>query len=421
MRGCLLFLTLAASLMLTSCSNDSNRDKGEVELRFWTMQLKPTFEPYITGLLASWEAQHPGVKVRWVDLPANEIENKTLTAAASGRAPDLINLNPMFASKLASARALRPLALTPESKSLYFPAAWEANTVNGKVIGYPWYLSTSITLYNQDIWERAGLTVGQWPQNYRELATAAKAIREKTGLYGFVPAFGDRGKFLDLLASENVPLLTEDKKHAAFSGPRGVEVLTFWADLFHSGLVPQESLTQNHREGIDRFQAGQVAVLPAGPQFLKMVRQNSPELYSRIGLGPQVGGDTGRVGMQVMNLVIPTASEQHQLAEDLAKHVTSGESQLAFCRIVPILPSVQSTSRDDFFKAPPDAPLEARARALAADQLQRAVLLVPPLYRQSELAKALDNALQRAVLRQQTPQEALNQAADEWSQILASS
>jgi ABC-type glycerol-3-phosphate transport system substrate-binding protein len=43
------------------------------------------------------------------------------------------------------------------------------------------------------------------------------------------------------------------------------------------------------------------------------------------------------------------------------------------------------------------------------------------LYRQTELARSLDNALQRAVLKQQTPQEALEQAAEEWSQILASS
>lgn len=408
-------------LAAAGCFSAGSKTRDEIEIRFWTMQLKPTFESYVTGLLSAWEAKHPGVKVRWVDLPANEIENKTLTAAASGRVPDLINLNPMFANKLASARALRPLALKPEVAEQYFPAAWQANTVRGQVIGFPWYLSTSITLYNQNLWQQAGLKPGQWPKTYRELAEAARVIKAKTGLYGFVPAFGDRGKFLDLLAAEEVPLLTPDGKHAAFAEPAGVRVLTFWTELFHAGVIPQEALTQNHREGIDRFQAGQVAVLPAGPQFLKMVRQNSPELFEKLGLGPQVGGETGRVGMQVMNLVIPLASAHQELAQDLAQHITSGDNQLEFCRIVPILPSVRSASQHEFFKASLDAPLEARARALAAEQLQRAALLVPPLYRQSELARALDNALQRAVLKQQTPQEALEQAAEEWSQILASS
>ncbi|MEB3195600.1 MAG: sugar ABC transporter substrate-binding protein [Candidatus Sericytochromatia bacterium] len=412
-------LLLAGALLLAGCG----RSDGErtVEIKFWTMQLKPTFEDYVGGLIKAWESNHPGVRVKWVDLPANEIENKTLTATASGRAPDLVNLNPMFANKLASARALVPLNLPKATLDAYFPAALEANTVAGRLIGLPWYLSTSITLYNADLWKSAGLETGSWPTTYRELAAAARTIKQKTGHYGFLPAFGDRGKCLDLFAADHVPLLTPDGKHAAFAGPEGIQTLSFWASLFHDGVLPQEALTQPHREGIDRFQAGQIAALPAGPQFLKMVRQNAPELYQRIGLGPQVGGADGRVGMQVMNLVIPSASQHTDLAIDLALHVTSGASQLAFCRIVPILPSIQVASRDPFFQAPQEAPLEDRARALAAAQLQRATLLVPPLYRQAELAKSLDNALQRAVLKQQTPQQALEQAADEWSQILASS
>jgi putative chitobiose transport system substrate-binding protein len=419
-RRLLLSLLTALACATTGCSQSGARE-DKTELRFWTMQLRPTFDDYVGGLIASWEARHPGVKVKWVDLPANEIENKTLTAAASGRVPDLVNMNPMFSNKLATARALVPLTLPPEVRARYFEAAFEANTVRDAIIGIPWYLSTSITLYNQALWRKAGLSTDRWPTDYRSLAEAARVIRQRTGQHGFLPAFGDRGKFLELLAMEGVPLLTADRKHAGFDGPAGLAALKFWVGLFHDGTLPQEALTQNHREGIDRFQAGQVAALPAGPQFLKLLRQNAPQLYATLGLGPQVGGASGAVGMQVMNLVVPTASAHRELALDLALHVTSAESQLAFCRIVPILPSVKATVEDPFFSAQADAPLEARARALAAAQLRRATLLVPPLYRQAELAKSLDTALQRAVLNQQTPEEALRQAADEWEQILASS
>ncbi|MEB3223869.1 MAG: sugar ABC transporter substrate-binding protein [Candidatus Sericytochromatia bacterium] len=419
-RHLLLSLITALACATTGCSQAGARE-GKTELRFWTMQLRPTFDDYVGGLIASWERRHPEVKVKWVDLPANEIENKTLTAAASGRVPDLVNLNPMFSNKLATARALVPLKLPTEVRARYFPAAFEANTVRDATIGVPWYLSTSITLYNRDLWRQAGLAAGSWPTDYRALAEAARVIRDRTGQHGFLPAFGDRGKFLELLSLEGVPLLAADRRHAGFNGPEGLAAMRFWVGLFHDGTLPQEALTQNHREGIDRFQAGQVAALPAGPQFLKLLRQNAPQLYDKLGLGPQVGGASGAVGMQVMNLVIPVASVHQDLALDLALHVTSGESQLAFCRIVPILPSVQATVEDPYFTARAEAPLEERARALAAAQLRRATLLVPPLYRQAELAKALDTALQRAVLKQQTPEESLRQAADEWEQILASS
>lgn len=419
----LLALGLAAVALLAACNQEADKEKaqtgGTATVELWTMQLKPTFETFINGLLTEWKTAHPGVTVNWVDLPANEIENKTLTAAASGKAPDLVNLNPAFANKLANAEALMALDLPSQFKGQYYPAAWEANTVNGHVVGIPWYLSTSVSFYNQEVWKAAGLKVGDWPRTYRELGEASRTIKSKTKALGFIPNFGDRGKFMEILAQEGVPLLSADGKHAGFNTAEGASTLKFWVDLFKDGIIPRESVTQGHREAIDRFQAGQTAVFPAGPQFLNIIKQNSPKLYAQLAVGPQITGASGKMGVGVMNLVIPKASKQQELALDLAKHLTSGPSQLAFAKQVPILPSIKSALDDPFFKAAPDAPLETRARALAAEQLKDAKLLVPPMPRQSELAKSLDDALQRAALGQQTPEQALEQAAKEWDQLLA--
>jgi putative chitobiose transport system substrate-binding protein len=416
-----LLSALACAAFLIACPAEEGKDtaaSGAQSVEFWTMQLKPTFETYVSDLVKAWEQKHPGVKVNWVDLPASEIENKTLTAAASGHAPDLVNLNPMFANKLASAQALAPLTIDPSLRAQYFDVGWEANTVDGAVVGLPWYLSTSITLYNTEAWDKAGFERGAWPKTYTELGVVARTMKEKAKLVGFMPPFGDRGKFMEALAADGVPLLTADKKHAGFHTKAGAASLGFWSKLYQDGVLPKESLTQGHREEIDRFQAGQTAVFPAGPQFLGIVKQNSPKLYANLAIGPQITGTSGKIGVSVMNLVILKASTHQDLAFDLAKHVTSAESQLAFAKLVPILPSVKTAAADPFFKVKPEAPIEDQARAIAAEQLGRATLLVPPMPRQTELAKALDDALQRAALAQQTPEQALEQAAKEWEQIL---
>lgn len=416
-------LLLVVACLLAGCPKEEERPaatgSGETTLELWTMQLKPTFETFVSGLVKEFETAHAGVHVNWVDLPSSEIENKTLTAAASGHAPDVVNLNPAFANKLANAKALMALDLPADFKALYFDAAWEANTVNGEVVGIPWYLSTSVTLYNKDVWKEAGLAEGTWPKTYKALGDAARTIKAKTKALGFMPNFGDRGKFMELLAAEGVPLLSQDGKHAAFNTQAAAEVVGFWAGLIKDGVIPQESMTQGHREAIDRFQAGQTAVFPAGPQFLNTIKQNSPALYGKLAVGPQIGGASGKIGVGVMNLVIPNASSHHELSLELAKFLTSGPNQLAFCKIVPILPSVKSAARDEFFK-PKGQSLEEQARAIAADQLQRATLLVPPLPHQNELAKALDDALQRAALGQETPAAALEHAAKDWDRVLAS-
>ncbi|MDB5100137.1 MAG: putative chitobiose transport system substrate-binding protein [Cyanobacteria bacterium RYN_339] len=408
-------LLLALALTLVGCPKEADQATGN-SVELWTMQLKPTFETYMTGLIAAWEKTHPGVKVTWVDLPSSEIENKTLTAAASGHAPDLVNLNPAFANKLANAKALKTLPVDAAYKDQFFEAAWQANTVDGQIVGLPWYLSTSVTLFNRDLWKQAGLT--DQPHSWKDLGEAARTIKAKTKARGFMPNFGDRGKFMEILASEGIGLLSTDGKHASFNTPAGADVVKFWADLIHDGVIPQECLTQGHREAIDRFQAGQTAVFPAGPQFLTTIKQNSPQLYAKIDVGRQITGGSGKLGVGVMNLVIPVASTHQDLALDLGKFIVSGPNQLAFCKIVPILPSEKSAAADTFFK-PLGGGLEEKARAIAAEQLQHATLLVPPLPHQNELAKALDDALQRAALGKQTPAEALKQAAEDWDRVLA--
>jgi putative chitobiose transport system substrate-binding protein len=120
-----------------------------------------------------------------------------------------------------------------------------------------------------------------------------------------------------------------------------------------------------------------------------------------------------------MNLVIPKSSKHQDLALDLAKFLTNGPNQLAFAKLVPILPSVKSALKDPYFHST-NKDLETRARVLAASQLEQASLLVPPMPHQSELAKSLDGALSRAALGQATPAQALEQAAKEWDTLLAS-
>ena len=75
------------------------------EIEFWTMQLQPEFTDYFNKLIATFEAENKGVKVRWVDVPWAAMQNKILTAVSAKTAPDVVNLNPSFASQLASRNA----------------------------------------------------------------------------------------------------------------------------------------------------------------------------------------------------------------------------------------------------------------------------------------------------------------------------
>ncbi|MGA9379149.1 MAG: extracellular solute-binding protein, partial [Phormidium sp.] len=72
---------------IVSCStgNVSNKSatSSRQEVEFWTMQLQPQFTDYFNQLIASFEAENAGVKVRWVDVPWNDMQSKILTAVSA--------------------------------------------------------------------------------------------------------------------------------------------------------------------------------------------------------------------------------------------------------------------------------------------------------------------------------------------------
>ncbi|TAF97773.1 MAG: extracellular solute-binding protein, partial [Oscillatoriales cyanobacterium] len=96
----LVGLLLAA---VVSCSKPAvnSQAKNADAIEFWTMQLQPQFTEYFNKTIAGFEAENPGVKVRWVDVPWSAMESKILGAVSAKTAPDVVNLNPDFASLLA--------------------------------------------------------------------------------------------------------------------------------------------------------------------------------------------------------------------------------------------------------------------------------------------------------------------------------
>jgi putative chitobiose transport system substrate-binding protein len=399
-------IAAALGLLVVGCRATS--DPNALEL--WTMQLKPTFTTYVEGVLADWRKDHPDRPVTWIDVPANGLENKLLAAVAGGNPPDLVNLNAQFAAKLAQQKALAPLdsAVAPV-KGLYFPKVWEACQANGTTFAVPWYLSTAVTMANSELLTAAGLPPKP-PATYAEAAAMGATLKANTGKALFMPNFGDTGKFMELLVTQGVPLL--NGKKPAFATAAGEKALQYWVDLYKAGIIPKESLTEKHREAIDRFQAGQLGMLTSGPQFLTIVKENAPQLYPRVVIGQQL--TDGPVGVGVMNLVVPAASPKKEAAAELALFLTNDKNQLALAKLAPVLPSAIKATQDAYFTGGGSDAIST-ARRVSVAQLPKATVLVPAIARENpELAKALDMALQQACLGQKTPKAALEEAAATW-------
>jgi putative chitobiose transport system substrate-binding protein len=383
------------------------------------MQLQPQFTSYFTELIGKFERENPGVKVRWVDIPWEAMESKILTAVSAKTAPDVVNLNPGFASQLAARNAWLDLSdrVPPETKAQYLPKIWQASTLNGKSFGFPWYLTTRISIYNQDLFKQAGIE--KPPQTYVELAKLAAQIQEKDGKYAFFVTFvpGDSGEVLESLVQMGVQLVDSQGK-AAFNTPAGVAAFQYWIDLYQKKLLPPEVTTQGHRHAIELYQAGETALLASGAEFVKTIENNAPTIAKVSAASPQITGETGKKNVAVMNLVIPRDTDKPEAAVKFALFVTNTENQLAFARAANVLPSTVAGVQqyiEELDQKKQTTTLE-QAQKLSAQELQEAEVLIPAMKDINQLQKVIYENLQAAMSGEKTAEQSVADAAKAWNE-----
>lgn len=425
------FLVGLLLTLLISCTKSPsvNKSNNENQVEFWTMQLQPKFNQYFQDLNKNFETNNSGTKIRWVDVPWNAMESKILTAVSAKSAPDVVNLNPNFATQLATRNAWLNLAtaIPPEVQKQYLPKIWQANQLEvcqsenqceKTTFGIPWYLTTTITVYNQELFKQAGIS--EVPQTYDDLAKVAKDIKEKTGKYAFfVPLVpNDSSEVLQSFVQMGATLVDAEGK-AAFNTPEGLAVFNYWVNLYQQGLLPPEIMTQGHRHAIELYQGGELALLGTGAEFLQTISNNAPTVYEQSGVSQQITGSTKKKNVAVMNLVIPRDSDQSAEAIKYALFVTNAENQLAFSQEANVLPSHQDAIAKyiESLEAQTSQDLLSEARKISAQQLDTAEVLIPPMKDVDKLKKIIYENLQKAMLKEKTVEQAIADAEQEWNSL----
>jgi putative chitobiose transport system substrate-binding protein len=211
--------------------------------------------------------------------------------------------------------------------------------------------------------------------------------------------------------------LIDAEGNAAFNTSAGKAVFQYWTDLYQQGLLPKEVLTQGHRRAIELYQAGEVAFLSTGPQFLKTIATNAPAVAEVTAVAPQITGTTNKKSVAVMNIVIPRSTDQPDAAVKFALFLTNDENQLDFAKAANVLPSTVVALNDSYFTAiAADAPTLEQARAISAKQMQEAEILLPTIKDIKELQKVIYDNLQAAMLGEKTVDQAVADAATEWNE-----
>lgn len=394
-----------------------------VTIEFWTLSLSPTFDDYINAIIEDFEAQNPDIDVKWLDIPYGAAVQKFTSAVAAKQAPDVMNLNTSWAIDFAAQGALLPLDdyLTEKDKDIYWDKLWNSTVINGKSYAFPWYASIPILMYNRDFFEKAGLDPDKPPKTWDEVFEYSRKIRATLDIYGFEPNI----IAVDELLLEGIPIVTPDGKKAAFNTPEAVKKLEWFQKAYRENLMPRS--LGGYGEGRQLYEAGKLAMYPAGLTMLKHIETNSPDIFKVTDVAEFPVGKAGIVKASLMNFVIPITTKHPKEAVKFALFITSPKWQIEFSKYATILPSTKQglETSEEFLNRANSGDLKAKAMLMASKSMAKAVDLNAvtvhhiPSEKYAQVRKVLQDYWLKAIKGEYTAEEALKLAEEEVNKILS--
>jgi multiple sugar transport system substrate-binding protein len=345
------FVVSMAAVAFAACG-DSSADNGAVTLRFWAFGREGEV---LQELMPEFERQNPGVRVRVQQIPWTAAHERLLTAYVGDATPDLAQVGNTWIPEFAALGALEPLDQWIARSSVidsaaYFSGIWNTNLIGDTLFGIPWYVDTRVIFYRKDILARAGYR--QMPTTWAEWRKCMEAIKRLSLPRAERGAAPDRyAIFLPtnewaqpyvLGMQAGSPLLDEQGRYGAFSGPAFRRAFDFYIGLFRAGLAPalgNIDIANVYQE----FARGRFAMYITGPWNLGEFSRRLPaELQDAWSTAPLPGpsGDSSGVSLAGgSSFAVFRASPHKEAAWRLVEYLSTTKQQERFHRLTGDLPA----------------------------------------------------------------------------------
>ncbi|MCQ2744059.1 MAG: extracellular solute-binding protein [bacterium] len=385
-------LILLSVIVLSGCTQ---KEQTKV-VSFWTLQMGD-FAPYINQIIDKYESEHKDIKIKWIDVPFSEGEKRTLAAVMTDCPPDLINLNPDFSAILAQKDTLAEI---PESKlSTFNSEIVKALSYKGKIYSIPWYATSAITIYNKDLLKKAG--INSVPKTYNELYKISKQIKAKTGVYSYLPTITENDTMVKILNKYGVYEPSE------YGNTVSQDIFNMFKTMYQEGLIPKETITMTHREALEQYMSGKIVFYQGGANFLNMIKENAPKIYSQTDVSEQIKGKIGQNDFSVMNFVIPVKAKYKEEALDFCLFLTNEENQLALAKMTNVIATNSNALKNDFYNDYSD--LTSKARSISAKQIEKVYPQLRQRQGQKEINLLVNTAVQSILLDKSPTDKILNE------------
>lgn len=346
--------------LLAGCGAD-NKNEGstntgnggaaneKVTLNVWGMGEEAKTLP---KLAEEFTKENPNITINVQALPWAQGHEKLLTAIASKKGPDVIQMGTSWIPEFAEAGALADLTpyieqyeeLNPEN---FYSGAVEAGKSGDKYVGSPWYVETRVLYYRTDLLKEVGYDAA--PQTWEELSDAAQKLAARgEGKYGI--SIDPKEESLGFMFSRQngAEWFTADGQ-PNFSDDKFVEAVEYINSFYQNGSAPKDL-------GLDIVPAFKEGILPifiSGPWMIKLIQDQAPEINDKwaIAVLPKKENNISLLGGS--NLSIFEYSTNKDAAAKFIAFMSKPETQMKWMEHTSSLPAATAAWENDTLKNDP--------------------------------------------------------------------
>lgn len=333
----LIMLVLTLTLSVFNCGGDKKAD-GEVTITIAAGAVgnERTLTKKAVDLFM---AKNPKIKVKVLDTPDLADDRLGLYLQfleAQSTELDVLQIDVIWPGDLAEHFVdLYQYEGFKTAAEDHFEAIVENNTVDGKLVGMPWFTDAGLLYYRKDLLDKYNLSP---PQTWEELETTAKTIQEgerKAGnkdFWGFVwQGNSYEGLTCDALewvySNGGGTIVSTDKK-ITINNPKAIAAIEMAAKWVGT-ISPNGVTAMGEEESRNLWQAGNAAFMRNWPYAYTLGQADDSKVKGKFDVSPLPAGDGGNAAATLggWQLAVSKYSKNPEAAAKLVLFLTGPEVQ----------------------------------------------------------------------------------------------
>jgi multiple sugar transport system substrate-binding protein len=402
---------LLSAAVLSGALIGSSGAHAETALNALFMSQAAYSEDNVRDMTADFMKEHPDIKVNLEFVPYEGLRDKTLLAQGAGGGFDVVLFDVIWPAEFAQNKVLRDVTdrVTPDMNKGVLPGAWTTVEYSGKRYGMPWILDTKYLFYNTEMLSKAGFSAP--PKTWTELKEQAKAIKQKgiveyPIVWSWAQAEAAICDYTTLVAANKGQFFDESGK-PAFQKNGGLEALNYMLQTETEGLSNPHSREYLEEDVRRVFSSGQAAFALNWTYMYNLANDpKESQVAGKVGVAPAPGVE-GKTDASAVNgsmgLGITTTSKHPDEAWTYITYMTSKPVQEKYARLS--LPIWAASYTDPAVTKGQEALVAAAQKSLGL------MFPRPTTPKYQELSTALQQAIQSTLQKSESPEQALQSAA----------